>query len=195
MGKRTDKYRRITLTPRDEEVETPMHAIAALPLLVILAALLWLLAAIALWQGIRELATGLCAVNHPASALRMVRGILGVTVAVSAAALSGGMLFASTGLLALWPRAMTRMVPRAVRRGSGAPSPPRRRSGASIVHCAGASPASVEPTGPYPTADDARHPPGIRDRTAAGCQPPQYTMRYLAAHAAPRRRRPQPLGE
>jgi hypothetical protein len=77
-----------------------MHAIAALPLLVILAALLWLLAAIALWQGIRELATGLCEVNHPASALRMVRGILGVTVAVSAAALGGGMLFASTGPLA-----------------------------------------------------------------------------------------------
>lgn len=55
-----------------------MHAIDALPVHMILAALLWLLAAVALWQGIRGLARGLCEVNHPASALRVVRGIRGV---------------------------------------------------------------------------------------------------------------------
>ena len=68
-----------------------MHAIDPLPVHVILAALLW--------QGIRGLAAGLCEVNHPASALRVVCGIRGVIVAVSVAALGGGMLFASTGLL------------------------------------------------------------------------------------------------
>ena len=76
-----------------------MHAIDALPRHVILAALLWLLAAVALWRGIQGLATGLCKVHHPASALRVVRGIRGVIVAVSLAALGGGVLCASTGLL------------------------------------------------------------------------------------------------
>jgi hypothetical protein len=84
----------------DEEVEMPMRAIADLPIHMILALLLWLLAAGALWQGIRGLATGLSEVNHPASALRVVRGIRGVIVAVSLASLGGGVLFASTGLLA-----------------------------------------------------------------------------------------------
>jgi hypothetical protein len=93
------RNRRTSLTPGYEEVETPMHAIDALPLHVILAALLWLLAAVALWRGIRGLATGLCEVNHPASALRVVRGIRGVIVAVSIAALGGGVMCASTGLL------------------------------------------------------------------------------------------------
>jgi hypothetical protein len=72
-----------------------MHAIDALPVHVLLAALLWLLAAVAFWRGIRGLATGLCKVDHPASTLRVVRGIRGVIVAVSAAALGGGVLFAS----------------------------------------------------------------------------------------------------
>jgi hypothetical protein len=76
-----------------------MHAIDALAVHVILAALLWLLAAGALWQGVRRVSKGLREVDHPASALQVVRGIRGVTVAVSAAALGGGMLFASTGLL------------------------------------------------------------------------------------------------
>jgi hypothetical protein len=76
-----------------------MHAIDALPRHLILAALLWLLAAVALWRGIWGLATGLCELNHPASALRVVRGIRGVIVAVSMAVLGGGMLFASTGLV------------------------------------------------------------------------------------------------
>jgi hypothetical protein len=76
-----------------------MSAIDELPIRVILAVLLWLMAAGALWQGMRGLAKGLCAVNHPESALRVVRSIRGVIVAVSLAALGGGVLFASTGLL------------------------------------------------------------------------------------------------
>src|SRR5919106_5758744 len=62
----------------DEEVDTPMHAIDAFPLHVILAALLWLLSAGALWQGMRHLATGLRAIDHPTSSLRVVRGLRGV---------------------------------------------------------------------------------------------------------------------
>jgi hypothetical protein len=100
MGMRTGRDRQTSLTPGVEEVKTPMHAIDALPLHVMLGALLWLLAAGALWQGIRGLATGLSEVNHPASALRVVRGIRGVIVAVSLASLGGGVLFGSTGLLA-----------------------------------------------------------------------------------------------
>src|SRR5262245_22475351 len=97
--RRRCRDRRTSLTPGYEEVETPMHAIDALPRHVILAALLWLLAAVTLWRGIQGLATGLCEVHHPASALRVVRGIRGVIVAVSVAALGGGMLFASAGLV------------------------------------------------------------------------------------------------
>jgi hypothetical protein len=100
MGMRTGRDRQTSLTPGVEEVKTPMHAIDALPLHVMLGALLWLLAAGALWQGIRGLATGLSEVNHPASALRVVRGIRGVIVAVSLVSLGGGVLFGSTGLLA-----------------------------------------------------------------------------------------------
>jgi hypothetical protein len=89
----------MALTAGDEEVEMLMHAIAELPIGVILAALLWLLATGALWQGMRQLARGLCAIDHPASPLRVVRGLRGVIVAVSLASLGGGMLFTSTGLL------------------------------------------------------------------------------------------------
>jgi hypothetical protein len=99
MGKRTGRDRRISLTPRDEEVESLIHTIADLQIHVMLGALLWLLAAGALWQGIRGLAIGLYEVHHPASALRVVRGLRGVIVAVSLAALGGGMLFTSIGLL------------------------------------------------------------------------------------------------
>lgn len=66
---------------------------------MILAALLWLLATGALWQGVRQLAIGLREIDHPASALRVVRGLRGVIVAVSVAALGGGVLWTSTGLL------------------------------------------------------------------------------------------------
>ncbi len=76
-----------------------MSAIDELPIHVMLAVLLWLLAAIAIWQGMRRLAKGLSEVDHPASPLRVVRGIRGVIVAVSLAALGAGVLFASTGLL------------------------------------------------------------------------------------------------
>ena len=91
--------RRQRPTTDDAEVETPMQAIDALPLHVILATLLWLLSAGALWQGMRHLATGLRAIDHPASSLRVVRGLRGVIVAVSLAALGGSMLCTSTGLL------------------------------------------------------------------------------------------------
>jgi hypothetical protein len=76
-----------------------MHAITELPIPMMLAALLWLLAAGALWQGMRRLVTGLNQIEHPSSALRVVRGLRGVIVAVSLAALGGGVLFASRGLL------------------------------------------------------------------------------------------------
>jgi hypothetical protein len=76
-----------------------MHAIDALPIRAMLTAPLWLLAAGALWQGMRRLAQGLSDVDHPASALWVMRGIRGVIVAVSLAALGGGVLFASKGLL------------------------------------------------------------------------------------------------
>jgi hypothetical protein len=61
--------------------------------------LLWVLAAGALWQGMGGLAKGLSEVDHPASALWVVRGLRGVIIAVSVAALGGGVLFGSTGLL------------------------------------------------------------------------------------------------
>jgi hypothetical protein len=77
----------------------PMPTIAGLPIHVILAAPLWLLAAGALWHSLRQLATGLSAVDHPASALLVVHGLRGVIVAVSLAALGGGVLCASTGLI------------------------------------------------------------------------------------------------
>jgi hypothetical protein len=76
-----------------------MHAIAELPIPMMLAALLWLLAVGALWQGVRRFATGLSQIDHPTSALQVVRGLRGVIVAVSLAALGGGVLFASKGLL------------------------------------------------------------------------------------------------
>jgi hypothetical protein len=75
------------------------HAIAELPLHTMLGILLWLLSAGALWQGMRHLMTGLREIDHPASALRVVRGLRGVIVAVSLASLGGGVLFTSTGFL------------------------------------------------------------------------------------------------
>src|SRR5215475_5251690 len=77
----------------------PMHAIAEWPLHTLLGTLLWLLSAVALWHGMRHLAIGLREIDHPTSALRVVRALRGVIVAVSFAALGGGMLFTSTGLV------------------------------------------------------------------------------------------------
>ena len=79
----------------------PMHAIADLPIYGILAAMLWLLATGAFWQGMRQLARGLREIDHPTSALRVVRGLRGVIVAVSLAAFGGGMLFTSTELVVI----------------------------------------------------------------------------------------------
>ena len=76
-----------------------MHAIAEWPLHTLLGTLLWLLSAVALWHGMRHLAIGLREIDHPTSALRVVRALRGVIVAVSFAALGGGMLFTSTGLV------------------------------------------------------------------------------------------------
>jgi hypothetical protein len=99
MVKRTCRGRRTSLTKGCEEVKTPMNAINDLPIHVILAGLLWLLAAGALWHGMRRLAKGLSRLDHPSSAFRVVRGMRGVIVTVSLAALGGGVLFASKGLL------------------------------------------------------------------------------------------------
>jgi hypothetical protein len=76
-----------------------MHAISALPIHVMLASLLWLLSAGAFWRGMWRLVTGVRAVDHPASALQVVRGLRDVIVAVSVAAFGGGVLCDSTGLL------------------------------------------------------------------------------------------------
>jgi hypothetical protein len=76
-----------------------MQAIAERPFHAMLGILLWLLSACALWQGMRPLATGRRAIDHPASPHRVVRGLRGVIVAASLAALGGGMLLTSTGLL------------------------------------------------------------------------------------------------
>src|SRR5918995_4813877 len=94
MVERTCREGRISLAKRCEEGDVAMSAIAELPLHAILAALLWLMAAGTIWQGVRRLAKGLSRVDHPASAVRVVRGLRGVIVAVSLAALGGGMLFA-----------------------------------------------------------------------------------------------------
>jgi hypothetical protein len=72
---RTCRERRISLAKRCDEVDVAMSAIAELPLHVILAALLWLMAAGTLWKIVRRLANGLSGVDHPASAVRVVCGI------------------------------------------------------------------------------------------------------------------------
>jgi hypothetical protein len=109
-----------------------MSGIDELPIHVILAAQLWLLAAGAMWQGMRRLAKGLCEVDHTASALWVVRGIRGVIVAVSLAAFGGGVLFASKGLLLigaiflgeeLYETGVLLLVLRAGQRGAWAQSP------------------------------------------------------------------------
>jgi hypothetical protein len=76
-----------------------MLAITEWPFHTMLGILLWLLSSGALWLGMQQLATGVRAIDHPASPLRVVRGLRGVIVAVSLVALGGGMLFTSPGLL------------------------------------------------------------------------------------------------
>jgi hypothetical protein len=53
----------------------------------------------ALWQGMRQVATGRRATDCPAGALRAMCGLRGMMVTVSVAALGGGLLCASTELL------------------------------------------------------------------------------------------------
>jgi hypothetical protein len=100
---------------------------------VLPAALLWVLAAGALWHGMRRLARGLGELDHPASTLRVVRGTRGVIVAVSLAALGAGVLFASPGLLVfggiflreeLYETGVVLLALRAGQRGAWAQTPP-----------------------------------------------------------------------
>jgi hypothetical protein len=66
---------------------------------LLLAALCFLMATGAAWRGAQLLVKGLRSANHPAGSLWVVRGIRGVIVAVGMAALGGGVLLASKGLL------------------------------------------------------------------------------------------------
>jgi hypothetical protein len=70
------------------------------PLNLLLAGLCFLMAVAAAWRGAHGLVKGLREADRPSGALWVVRGIRGVIVAVSMVALSGGVLWASTGLLA-----------------------------------------------------------------------------------------------
>jgi hypothetical protein len=76
-----------------------MSVIFESPTNVILAACCWLLAVYATWRGARWLAKGLRQADSPFGAVGVVRGIRGVIVAVSLAALGGGVLLVSPGLL------------------------------------------------------------------------------------------------
>jgi hypothetical protein len=77
-----------------------MSVIFEPPINFMLAAFCWLLAVCAAWRGARWLVKGLREASRPCGALWVVRGIRGVIVAVSMAALGGGVLLASPGLLA-----------------------------------------------------------------------------------------------
>jgi hypothetical protein len=69
------------------------------PIHVMLAGCCWLLTVYATWRGAQWLVKGLREADRPAGAVGVVRGIRGVIVAVSLAALGGGVLLASPGLL------------------------------------------------------------------------------------------------
>jgi hypothetical protein len=69
------------------------------PMSFLLAILFLLTAAGAAWRGAQQLAKGLRHADHPAGSLWVVRGLRGVIVAVGMAALGGGVLLASKGLL------------------------------------------------------------------------------------------------
>jgi hypothetical protein len=70
------------------------------PMTFTLATLFSLITIAAAWRGTQLLVRGLRQTTHPSGALWVVRGIRGIIVAVGVGALSGGLLFASTGLLA-----------------------------------------------------------------------------------------------
>ena len=66
---------------------------------LVLASLCLFIAIGATWRGGQLLVQGLRHAHHPAGALWLVRGIRGVIVAVGMAALGGGVLLTSKGLL------------------------------------------------------------------------------------------------
>jgi hypothetical protein len=76
-----------------------MMDICTPPMNLLLAMPGFLMAVGAAWRGAQLLVRGLRQADHPAGALWVVRGIRGVIVAIGLAALSGGVLLASKGLL------------------------------------------------------------------------------------------------
>jgi hypothetical protein len=81
------------------EVAKPMGVLFEPPMPVRLAACCSLLAVCAAWRGVRWLINWLREADRPSGAVGVVRGILGVIVMVSIAALGGGVRFTSPGLL------------------------------------------------------------------------------------------------
>jgi hypothetical protein len=76
-----------------------MNVILEPPMNVFLAVCCWLLAVCATWRGGQWLVNGLREADRPSGAVGVVRGIRGIILAVSLAALGGGVLLASPGLL------------------------------------------------------------------------------------------------
>jgi hypothetical protein len=79
--------------------DAQMTVIYEAPMNLMLAVLCFLTVVGAAWRGARLLAHGLCQAEYPYGALWVVRGIRGVIIAVSIAALGGGVLLESKGLL------------------------------------------------------------------------------------------------
>jgi hypothetical protein len=69
------------------------------PMNLILAVLCFLMAVGSAWRGARLLGQGLRQAGHPCGALWVVRGLRAVIIAIGIAALGGGVLLASKGLL------------------------------------------------------------------------------------------------
>jgi hypothetical protein len=76
-----------------------MIDICAPPMHLLLAMLGFFMAVGAAWQGAQLLVRGFREADYPAGTIWVVRGIRGAIIAVSIAALSGGVLLANKGLL------------------------------------------------------------------------------------------------
>jgi hypothetical protein len=76
-----------------------MIDICAPPMHLLLAMLGFFMAVGAAWRGAQLLVRGLREAGYPAGTIWVVRGIRGAIIAVSIAALSGGVLLANKGLL------------------------------------------------------------------------------------------------
>jgi hypothetical protein len=76
-----------------------MVSIYESPMILMLTALFFLIAVGSAWRGAQLLVKGIRQATHPSGSLWVVRGMRGVIVAVGVGALSGGVLFASKGLL------------------------------------------------------------------------------------------------